>query len=82
MDLPALRSVSGFVILPGPVGGIDRAGLGVPVFSRTLYLRNLGLFVFRVMHVLVIFRAVIFGIIRIRPSHTCFCHDVTSCIAF
>lgn len=68
------------IIIPCPVGGIDGACLGIPVFCRALNLRHLCLFIFRMIHLVMVFCPMVIRVIGTWPSHTCFCHNDTSCL--
>lgn len=59
---------------------MDRAGFCIAVFSSALNFGYLGLLILRTIHFMMIFGSVIIRIIRIGPSHSCFCHDHTSCL--
>lgn len=71
--------LSCFIIVSCPVGSIDRACFGVAVFGSPLDFRNLGLLIFGVFHFVVVLGPVIISVVRAGSSHSCFCHDDTSC---
>ena len=73
-------TLSCFVIVSCPVGSIDRACLGVAVFGSSLDFGNLGLLIFWAVHFVVVLGSVVISVVRAGSSHSCFCHDDTSCL--